>query len=109
MRDGFLDNEGPRWVPLAWRESPDQLIDDAQRQLFQDQADLHSALSGSDRAMDGSGTSPQNESDQLISTSAPVAGSPSQEWRNCLQDMRRTEPLAAWATGTHDGPANPNV
>lgn len=94
------------WTPAVWTKGPDKLVADAQQQLFQDQSDFESVLSGSDRAMSGSGNSPQNESDQLIGTdeSSP---SRSQNWKNCLNDLYKDEPLAAWSSGQKDGPANP--
>jgi hypothetical protein len=90
----------------------------AHSQLFIDQKDIVSVLDGKDRAMDGSTSSPQNEQDQMFDvkqagqqTRGTGMGQDNRyaQWRDAVEDMRRTAPLAAWADGTHSGPANPNV
>ena len=95
------------WTPAVWQQGPDALIATAQQQLWQDQQDITSDVLGSDdRAFDGTKTSDQNESDIMVPAAAMSRG---QAWQQQVSDMRRTEPLAAWASGMKDGPPNPNV
>lgn len=107
--------QGPPWTPQVWRDGPDALVAQATAALFQDSHEITSGvLDGGDRAMAGSQTAPQNESDQVIDGSTP-GDSPSGSdrggrygtWKNQLEDLYRDEPLAAWSGGAKDGPANP--
>ena len=104
------------WTPLVWQEGPDGLLADAQGQLWQDHQEITTGVLGTgDRAMSGSQTAPQNESDQMINGATPgdspsgsdSGGGRAATWANQVRDLYRTEPLAAWATGAKDGPANP--
>lgn len=99
------------WKPQVWRDGPDSLVKQAQIALFQDRADVEvGILTGTDSAIAGSTAGVQNESDQVIDGTTPgdaPSGSRKAGWNQMLQDLRRTEPLAAWASGQHDGPANP--
>lgn len=105
------------WTPAVWMSGPDSLVADAQGQLWQDSHDITSGvLDTRDRAMAGGTPGVENESDQLIDGSTPgdspsgsSNGARGDHWQGVLQDLRRTEPLAAWATGAHDGPANPSA
>ena len=101
--------EGPPWTPAVWTEGPDKLVADAEQQLWADQADVGAVLAGTDRAMGGSGTSDQNESDIMLDPADRANSGRLAQWNDSLNDMRRNEPLAAWASGAHDGPANPNA
>jgi len=100
--------QGPVWTPEVWRVGPEALVTKARAALFQNERDLEDGvLGGGDTAMSGSLTSPQNEVEQVIGGSAPAGGGRSAHWGSILSDLRRTEPLAAWANGEHTGPANP--
>lgn len=110
--------EGPPWQPQVWSVGPEALIATATQQLWVDQQDIGVVLDTPDRAMSGNDSSMQNENDQIIPPGPGGDGTRSgaqpnegrlDGWDATVQDMRRTEPLAAWADGTHDGPANPNV
>ena len=105
-------NIGPPWTPLAWRFTPDQLVQQAQAQLWEDVHDVQTVLSGTGYVMAGDGTSSVNESDELIPAGRPApaplrGGARAQEWQQAMHDLHRVEPLAAWANGVHDGPPNP--
>lgn len=108
--------EGPPWTPAVWKSGPDVLVSQAQSQLFVDQQDMESVLDGGDRAMAGGEQADQNESDQMIDQAAQGSTMRSStdsqqgratEWANSVKDLYRDEPLAAWSSGAHDGPANP--
>ena len=109
---------GPPWQPQVWSVGPEALIATATQQLWQDQQDVNASLDTFDRAIAGPQTSNRNETEQVVDSAE--AGSETRssvqpntgrlgQWNTSVQEMRRTEPLAAWADGTHDGPANPNV
>jgi hypothetical protein len=105
------------WTPNVWTTGPDVLVAQAQQALFQNWGDVTSgALGTTDRAMAGTTPGVENESDQLINGSTPGdapsgsagrRGGRSAQWQENLAYLRRDEPLAAWASGQHDGPANP--
>lgn len=105
--------EGPPWTPQVWRDSPEVLVQEAQKELWVEYKDLQTVLStgagpaGGGEAMSGQATAPENESDQLISTQ-PMGGSTSVlgEWNKAMSDMKDTEPIDAWE-GTSSGPLNP--
>lgn len=99
--------QGPPWTPLVWQEGPDKLVADAQAAIFEDYGEItNGILGGDDHAISGPATGKENETDQVI---APAPQSRTAVWQDGLKDLRRDEPLAAWATGTHDGPANPGA
>lgn len=109
------------WTPAVWKSGPDALVATAQSQSWADSQDLADGiLNGGDTAMSGGQTAPQNESDQLIDGSTPGdspsgsagrTGGRAAQWQQNLAYLRRDEPLAAWASGQHDGslmnPGNP--
>ena len=107
--------QGPPWTPQVWRDGPDVLVAQARQALFGDRTEIDSGvLGGGDRAMSGSSTAPQNESDQMIDGSTPgdsPSGTPGRQggraaqWQQNLAYLRRDEPLAAWSSGQKDGPA----
>jgi hypothetical protein len=106
------------WTPQVWRDGPDLLVAQARQSLFQDRAEVEQGALGASEssvAMSGPVTNPENESDMIIDGSTP-GDSPSHGeggttragiWNGAMQDLRRTEPLANWATGAKSGPANP--
>lgn len=103
------------WTPLVWQQGPDRLVADAQAELWQDSHEIETGiLGGTQSAMAGSTPGVRNEGEQVIDGSTP-GDSPSggggsgraDHWNSVMRDLRKTEPLAAWATGAHDGPANP--
>lgn len=110
--------QGPPWTPQVWRDGPDSLVKQAQLALFQDRAEVEVDALGTSSgsvAMSGPETNPENESEMLIDVSTP-GDSPSHGeggttragiWNNAMNDLRRDEPLANWATGTKSGKANP--
>lgn len=116
---GDATEDKSHWTPDVWKVGPDALVAKAQHQLFLDRFELEdTALDGGDRAMSGTQSSPQNESDQIIDGSTP-GDSPSNKedgvtgggratlWRQNLKYLFRTEPLAAWSDGSTSGQANP--
>jgi hypothetical protein len=95
------------WTPAVWATGPDALVATAQQQLWQDQKDMNDGvLGGGDRAMSGSDTAPQNETDEDIPPGSSMGRS--DQWTSDLQDLRRNEPLAAWANGSKDGDGKAN-
>ena len=106
------------WTPAVWAQGPDALVAQAQSQLWQDHTEIASGvLDGGDRAMSGSETAPQNESDQMIDGSTPgdsPSGTPGRQggraaqWQTNLAYLRRDEPLAAWSSGQKDGDGKAN-
>jgi hypothetical protein len=110
-------NPMPPWTPQVWRDGPDGLVAQAQQMLFQNDQEMDQTLSASQGsvAMSGPTANPENETDQIIDPMTP-GDSPSHGpstsgrasyWNGMMQDMRRDEPLASWASGQKDGPANP--
>jgi hypothetical protein len=91
----------------------------AQQQLWQDLDDIDGALFTTDRAFSGPAGSDHNENE--VSYDVAAAGEAARgagngddggtrdNWEQGFREMHRTVPLAAWADGTHSGPANPNV
>lgn len=100
------------WTPPVWQEGPDGLVADAKNELWTEYDDIETVLStgaggaGGGDAMSGSGTSPSNESDQLISTKPGQVTSVAGEWSKGLQEMKDTEPIDAWE-GKGSPPINP--
>jgi len=120
MRDGFEYASDDRpWTPQVWAVGPDQLVQIAKQQLWQDQNDIGDALFTTDRAFSGPVGSDHNENEVSYDVAAAgeaargagsgEAGGTRDDWEQGFQEMHRTVPLAAWADGTHSGPANPNV
>ena len=103
--DAFSHNIGPRWIPEAWKMSPAALAEKAKSDLFFNQREIGNVLSGSDRAMAGPSSSPQNESDQVIGASDGADLSRGRLWTNELKDLYRTTPLKAWEASN---PGEPN-
>jgi len=100
------------WTPPVWQNGPDGLVADATQELWAEHQDLNTVLStgaggaGGGEAMSGSGTAPQNESDQIISTKPGQVTSVAGEWAKGLKELRSTEPIDAWE-GQSTGPMNP--
>jgi hypothetical protein len=110
--------KGPPWTPQVWRDGPDVLVAQAQQALWADQHDIVAdVLDGDNRAMSGSETAPENESDITYATqmaagdrihSSEDVTNRADVWDSTMDDMRATEPrIAGWSSGDHVGPPNP--
>ena len=112
-----IETETPSvWTPPSWQFSPDQLIQMAQQQLWEDQRDIVAGALDSDQNISGPITGTQNENENTYNVSKiGLENRDGEDMRNSVKawdyevdkNMRRTEPLAGWANGMKDGPANP--
>lgn len=99
------DPEGP-WTPEVWQKGPDALVAKAQSALWDDQKHVGDVLGGADLAMAGNTSAPQNESDEIISGQDPSRSQRAQHWQDCLQSLRKTEPVV-WSNKAIGGGLNP--
>jgi hypothetical protein len=105
------------WTPQVWTKGPDGLVNQAQTALFQDRADVEVGALGagiSSPAIDGPVSQGGNEQDQVINPGQPPEGQGrATQWKNTLDIMRTTDPLAGnIRPNDYDpspGEANPNV
>ena len=104
------------WKPLCWQYDTQQLLAQARQALWNDQTEIISGvLDTSDRAISGNMPGTVNENEELVDVADGGAthrdgqnlDTVKDNWSNEMDNMRRTEPLAAWANGAKDGPANP--
>jgi hypothetical protein len=117
MRGNVLDfDPNGIWKPACWTLSSDDMANQAKQQLWADYGEIvNGVLNTSDRAISGNVPGTKNENEELMdiasngashrdaSNTDTTVGS----WQDEMDNMRRTEPLAAWANGAKTGPANP--
>lgn len=94
------------WQPPCWSKSSQQLIADAQRDLWANNGDLtDQTLNGPGDAFSGAQSAGENESEMGIDPSAPPdGGGRAKTWKANIKELYASSPLAGTPTT-----ANPNV
>jgi hypothetical protein len=92
------------WQPQAWSKSAQQLVQEAQKTLFDNNGAIDASLNGTDDSdtMSGAGLSPTNDGEMIIDASTPGdspggsggTGGRASQWHSMLNDLRDPLPRA---------------
>lgn len=90
--DGDL-TRGPPWTPRVWQVGPDQLIAEAQRELWADRIDINTALGPGFHppAFSGSVNQQKDETEEDLNPASPPDGPGVKAWRPNLKNLESTK------------------